>query len=263
MKIPVYQVDAFTDELFRGNPAAVCLPEEWPADELLLSVAAENNLSETAFCLGGGGEYELRWFSPTQEIDLCGHATLAASFVLCEVLGKEPGPLYFHTASGMLRAERAGTRYSLFFPPKEPAECRPPPELLEGLDPSPETVLRAGNDYLAVYREEAGIRSVQAGMEALAKLPGAVIVTAPAAAEGLDFVSRVFAPAEGIPEDPVTGSAHCVLVPYWSGRLGRDSFRAAQLSRRGGRLECRRAGDAIEISGQAVLYMEGTIRISL
>ena len=261
MQLPIYQVDAFTDTLFRGNPAAVCLPDARLSEATMLAVAAENNLSETAFCVGKGGEYTLRWFSPTMEIDLCGHATLATAFVLCEVLGRERHGPVFRTASGELRTERSGDTYSLFLPRREAEACGTPPELLEGLGATPREVRRAGNDYLAVYERQEQIASLRPGMNALASLPGAVIATAPAAQEDADFVSRVFAPAEGIPEDPVTGSAHCTLVPYWRERLGGDRFRALQISSRGGRLLCRDRGERIEISGKAVLYMRGTIEL--
>jgi predicted PhzF superfamily epimerase YddE/YHI9 len=257
----MYQVDAFTGTLFRGNPAAVCLLREWLPDDTLLSIAAENKLSETAFCLGGEGQYGLRWFTPTMEIDLCGHATLAAAFVLCAVTGRERGPLLFRTMSGDLKVTRENERYILSLPRREGAACEAPDELTAGLGRQPREVLRAGNDYLAVFDSEAEVRSLEPAMEPLAKLPGALIVTAPAAAEELDFVSRVFAPAEGIPEDPVTGSAHCSLVPYWAKRLGAERFRAEQVSRRGGTLFCRDRGAQIEVAGEAVLYLTGEISI--
>ncbi len=261
MQIPIYQVDAFTDTLFRGNPAAVCLPEASLSEETMLAIAAENKLSETAFCVRGSGGYTLRWFSPTMEIDLCGHATLATAFVLCEVLARERHGPTFHTASGELRTVRSGNTYSLYLPRREAETCEPPAALLEGLGTPPREVRRSGNDYLAVYERQEQVSSLSPVMSALAELPGAVIITAPAALRESDFVSRVFAPAEGIPEDPVTGSAHCTLVPYWRERLGGDYFRAHQISARGGRLFCWDRGERIEINGEAVLYMRGTIEL--
>jgi PhzF family phenazine biosynthesis protein len=259
MTLSIYQIDAFTAVPFGGNPAAVVPLQRWLPEELMGAIASENNLSETAFVLGGEGEYELRWFSPATEIDLCGHATLATAHLLSTVLGERRRQLRFHTRGGELEVIRRGASYSLYLPRQEAAPCDAPEELLRGLGSEPEEVLRAGSEYLAVFAERTQVERLSPRMEELAALPGGVIATAPGGREGFDFVSRVFAPAEGIPEDPVTGSAHAILLPYWGRRLGRDACTAAQLSRRGGVLQCRDRGGRIEIEGRAVLYMEGRI----
>lgn len=257
----LYQVDAFADEPLRGNPAAVVPLEAWLPDELMQAVAAENNLSETAFFVPTGpGRYELRWFTPAAEVDLCGHATLAAGFVLFERLGEEGETVTFESRSGPLgvRRHRDGGLV-LDFPARPGQPCVPPPDLVSALGARPLEALRASRDYMAVFASEREVRALRpdfARLETL-DLPG-VIVTAPG--EEVDFVSRFFCPALGIPEDPVTGSSHCTLVPYWSRRLGRPTLRARQVSRRGGELLCADRGERVEIAGHAALYLEGVIR---
>lgn len=260
MKLPLYQVDAFTDQLFQGNPAAVCPLETWLPDDTLQAIAAENNLAETAFLLPNSGEaYHLRWFTPTVEVDLCGHATLASAFVLWERLGFTGDRVAFDTMSGRLWVARKGDLIELDFPSRPPEPCQSPPELISALGSAPKEIL-AARDYLVVYNSEDEVRELKPDMRTLAQLDRfAVIATAPGA--GCDFVSRFFAPAQGIPEDPVTGSAHCTLTPYWSERLGKTNLQARQISPRGGELYCQDLGDRVAIAGRAVLYLEGTISL--
>jgi predicted PhzF superfamily epimerase YddE/YHI9 len=262
LKVPLFQVDAFTDRRFAGNPAAVCVLERWSEAAVLQAAAAENNVSETAFLVRrGDGEYDLRWFTPTTEVDLCGHATLASAFVLWDRLGEVREVLGFHTRVGRLSARRCEDGIALSLPSRPPAPCHPPSRLVEGLGRTPletwvaEEGPTSGN-YLAVYAAEEHVRDVRPDFAALGEVAGhGVIVTAPG--REVDFVSRYFAVPFGIPEDPVTGSAHCTLVPYWADRLGRTSLRARQLSSRGGDLVCERRPDGVEVAGRAVLYFEG------
>jgi len=259
MQIPLYQVDAFTSRVFRGNPAAVCPLEGWLPDAQLQSIAAENNLSETAFFVRNGNRYDLRWMTPTTEVDLCGHATLASAFVILTYLDPSKDAVTFDSQSGELIVRRKGEALSLDFPARPPQPCQPHPDLVPALGGAPAEIL-AARDYMAVYGTEAEVRALAPHMERLAALDRfAVIVTAPG--QHSDFVSRFFAPARGVPEDPVTGSAHCTLIPYWSARLGRKQLRAFQASRRGGELECEDCGERVTIAGRAVLYLQGRIHI--
>jgi PhzF family phenazine biosynthesis protein len=263
MRLPLYQVDAFTDRLFAGNPAAVCPLEAWLPDATMQAIAAENNLAETAFFLREGEDYALRWFTPAVEVDLCGHATLASAFVIMTRL--EPGRerVAFRTLrAGTLGVSREGEGYAMDFParPALPVAERDA-RLAAALGKPPVEALAAARDYLVVYAQAADVASLAPDLAALAALDRtAVIVTAPGQ-DGVDFVSRFFAPALGVPEDPVTGSAHCTLAPYWAERLGKERLEARQLSRRGGTLACTVAGDRVAISGRAVLYLEGTIHV--
>jgi len=263
MRLPLYQVDAFTDRVFAGNPAAVVPLESWLPDAQLQAIAAENNLAETAYVLRGEDAFELRWFTPAVEVDLCGHATLATAFVLSTLL--EPGRdrLDFVTRqAGTLTVTREGDLFTLDFPsrPAEPVAA-PDPRLVAALGgPAPSAIL-ASRDYLVVYGSEEQVRALSPDMAALATLDRyAVCATAPGR-DGVDFVSRFFAPAQGIPEDPVTGSAHCTLIPYWAERLGKTTLTARQVSARGGDLACALAGDRVRIGGKAVLYLEGSITV--
>jgi predicted PhzF superfamily epimerase YddE/YHI9 len=257
MKIRCFHVDAFAGETFRGNPAAVCLLDAWLADATLQNIAAENNLSETAFIVPHGGEFDLRWFTPTTEVDLCGHATLAAAAVLFTERNFAGDTIRFHSRSGLLLVSRAGEVFTLDFPARPPEACEPPEALLCGLGRRPAHVFKS-RDYLAVFATEAEVRALAPDFVALKTLDClGVIATAPGGDS--DFVSRFFAPAAGIDEDPVTGSAHCTLVPYWSQRLGKTTLFARQVSRRGGELFCRLAGDRVHIGGKAVLYLRGEI----
>lgn len=259
MRIPIYQIDAFADRLFVGNPAAVCPLEHWLDDALLQSIAAENNLSETAYFVRNGERYALRWFTPLAEVDLCGHATLAAAYVVFRFLQPDAEEVIFDTRSGELRVRRAGDWLHLDFPSWPPESCPAPEALLRGLGSAPDAVFRAPQYYLARYATEAAVRALTPDMEAFRELDlMAVIATAPGDGEA-DFVSRVFAPRVGVPEDPVTGSAHSVLTPYWSAELKKPRLLAHQRSRRGGVLMCAQHGERVEIAGQATLFLSGEI----
>lgn len=260
MRIPIFHLDAFADRLFAGNPAAVCSLPRWLPDETLQAIAAENALSETAFLVREGEEYAIRWMTPTVEVDLCGHATLASGHVVFEKLEPGRSRVTFRSAkSGELAVTKEGNHLSMVFPRQPPQRCPAPAGLLQGLKHSPREVLSAGK-LLAVFGTEAEVRALDPDMAAIARLPAdGVIVTAPG--RDVDFVSRYFAPHAGIPEDPVTGSAHCLLVPYWSERLKKKQLRARQVSRRGGELFCHDRGDAVVISGRAVIYLEGSIEV--
>jgi predicted PhzF superfamily epimerase YddE/YHI9 len=259
VEIPIFQVDAFTSRLFHGNPAAVCPLSEWPDDAQLLAIAAENNLSETGFVVGSEGRYQLRWFTPAIEVDLCGHATLAAAFVIFNFIDKPISMVEFTTKSGLLTVRREDTLLCMEFPARPASPCPTPDQLIEGLGVQPAEVYLS-RDYLAVYGGEEEVRSLRPKMEPLLSLDGLGVIVTSQGKES-DFVSRFFAPKAGIPEDPVTGSAHCTLVPYWAARLGKERLYALQLSRRGGELFCEKMGDRVRIAGKAVLYMEGVIRL--
>ena len=259
MKIKLYQVDAFAKRVFEGNPAAICPLEQWPEDRLLQSIAGENYLPETAFFIPTEAGYHIRWFTPKAEVDLCGHATLAAAFVLYEHLGYKGDTISFQSKSGDLSVSRKGRRLVMNFPAQPPLDCPAPDALVEGLGRRPLEVLRS-DDYLAVYEKEDDIRAISPDFEKLTEIDlRGVIVTA--RGRSVDFVSRFFAPKLGIKEDPVTGSAHCELTPYWSPRLGKKSLKARQLSERGGDLHCEMSGDRVLISGTAVSYMEAEITV--
>ena len=267
MKLPFYQIDAFTSSVFSGNPAGVCLLDAWLDDSTLQAIAAENNLSETAFLVRSQAGYKLRWFTPTIEVDLCGHATLASAFVVFAYLDTGDDAVRFETVSGVLTVRHEGDLLVMDFPSRRAVPCPVPDELIRGLGIEPREVLLA-RDLLAVYDSEAQIRSLQPDMLELSKLDClGIIVTAPGSE--CDFVSRFFAPREGIPEDPVTGSSHCTLIPYWAERTGKSKLHARQLSERGGELFCidlndrdlndRDRSDRVSIAGRAVTYLEGTI----
>jgi predicted PhzF superfamily epimerase YddE/YHI9 len=261
MRLPLYQVDAFTDRLFAGNPAAVCPLDAWLPDATMQAIAAENNLAETAFFVREGGDYALRWFTPTVEVDLCGHATLASGHVVMKFLEPQRQSVSFRTMkAGMLTVARRDDMLVMDFPARPATVTEPPPGLLAALGGKPREVLRA-RDHLVVYDSAAEIAELQPDLAALAKVDcWAAVVTAPGD-NGIDFVSRFFAPAQGVPEDPVTGSSHTTLTPYWAKRLGKTELEARQLSRRGGSLRCTLNGDRVDIGGRAVLYLEGHISV--
>jgi PhzF family phenazine biosynthesis protein len=260
MQLPIYQVDAFSSRLFAGNPAAVCPLEQWLPDEVMQSIAAENNLAETAFFAPDGNGYRLRWFTPAVEIDLCGHATLASAWVIMNCLNSGVDSVSFQTRSGELIVRRNSELYSMDFPSRPPQHCQVHPRLIEALGTVPLEVL-AARDYFVVYQSEEQVLTIQPNMELLSQMDrSSVIITAPGIG-GVDFVSRFFAPALGVPEDPVTGSAHCSLIPYWSRRFNKKSLKALQLSKRGGEVWCEDRGERVTIAGNAALYLEGTIRI--
>ena len=258
MELPIYQVDAFASKVFAGNPAAVCPLNEWLPNATLQAIALENNLSETAFFVRSAGRYHLRWFTPGCEVDLCGHATLASAYVLFNELGESRGTIPFDTHSGELVVTRSGDRLSLNFPARPPAPVSVHSVLKAALGgPEPLEILGA-RDYLVRYSTEEQVRSLSPNMDLLRTVDRfAIIVTAPGT--DCDFVSRFFAPAKGINEDPVTGSAHCTLIPYWADKLNKTTLYARQISPRGGELFCDLKNDRVEIAGRAVPFLKGTI----
>ncbi len=259
MKLRQFQVDAFASRRFEGNPAAVCPLKEWLSDDLMQSIAAENNLSETAFFVPAQSGFHLRWFTPLAEVDFCGHATLASGHVLFDALDYEKQSVVFETRSGEMTVERSGKLYVMNFPAQPPRPCSPPKTLIEALGAKPTEVL-AADDYLAVFESQAVVQSLAPDFARLGDLDlRGVIATAPG--DDHDFVSRFFGPKLGIDEDPVTGSAHCELTPYWSQRLSKKQLRARQISRRGGDVLCEIAGDRVRLKGSAVTFMVGEIEI--
>ena len=261
MKIPIYQVDAFTSHVFSGNPAAVCILDSWLDDNLLQSIAAENNLSETAFLVRNDDGFDLRWFTPRTEVALCGHATLASAFALFTCRDWQEEKIRFRTRkSGQLVVGRRNDLLEMDFPSRPAHSIAPPPGLKEALGVTPIAVLDSVEDLMFVLESEKAVRELHPDFPALERLEcRGIIVTSRGSRS--DFVSRFFAPAVGIPEDPVTGSAHCVLVPYWSSELNKKNLHAFQISKRGGELFCINAGDRVKISGKAVLYLEGVIDV--
>jgi PhzF family phenazine biosynthesis protein len=263
MQLPLYHVDAFTDQVFHGNPAAVCPLESWLPDELMQRIAMENSLAETAFFVPGGDGFEIRWFTPEIEMDLCGHATLASAHVIARHLRYPLSVIKFRSQSGLLAVRVEGDLLTLDFPSRKPQPSRLPQVILDAFPAVPLEALKA-RDYLLVYEDEEIIRRMQPRQDILSQIDlgtGGVIVTAPG--REVDFVSRFFSPGASIFEDPVTGSAHCTLIPYWSERLGKQTLHAWQLSARGGRLLCQDAGERVLIAGKAVTYLAGTITIQI
>lgn len=259
LQIPYYEVDAFTSRQFGGNAAGVCLLERWLPDPVLQKIAAENNLSETAFVVPDGPGFQLRWFTPRVEIDLAGHPTLACAFVLFSEKSVPGNRIRFHSPSGDLEVKRTDDLLTLDFPARVPQEVAAPQSLVRGLRHTPEAVLKS-RDYVAVFPTQNDVLELKPDFDALSELDAlGVIATAPG--EDCDFVSRFFAPAAGIPEDPVTGSAHCTLTPYWSERLKKPNLTARQVSRRGGELTCEQVGNRVLISGNAVIYLRGEIQL--
>ena len=257
MKLNVYQVDAFTTQIFAGNPAAVVPLNEWLPDDVMQDIARENNLSETAFFVPEGVGYRIRWFTPTVEVDLCGHATLASSHVLFTHLAFQGDMIYFSSRSGDLSVSREGDLYLLNFPADEPRPVEKDQLILNCFDREPAAVLKGKADYLVVFEDEQYVRDVIPALDFIETLDAeGVIITAPGSG-GTDFVSRFFAPQLGIPEDPVTGSAHTVLAPYWADRLGKEDLVARQVSQRGGDLQCRLNNNRVHIGGRAVTYLRG------
>lgn len=262
MKIAIYQVDAFTDQLFKGNPAAVCPLDAWLPDELMQNIAQENNLAETAFIVPAGNGYEIRWFTPTVEVDLCGHATLASAHVVFHELGFTGDEIRFISPrSGRLHVSRRGDEFVLDFPTDTLEAMVFDSSRFAGLSLPPRAVYKGKTDYLLVYDSEVEIQNLQPDFEALKVHPvRGIIVTAPG--QEVDFVSRFFGPACGVNEDPVTGSAHTTLTPYWASVLGKNSMTAMQLSQRTGKLTCSLNQHRVEIAGKSVLYLRGEIDLS-
>lgn len=259
MEIPIYQIDAFSNRVFAGNPAAVCPLEDWLEDSILQAIAQENNLSETAFFVPDEKGYHIRWFTPVAEVDLCGHATLATGFVIFNYLDTSTSQITFRSRSGKLTVVQEKELISMDFPAQPPVPCETPKELLEGLKKDPSEIL-CSEDYFVVFSSEKDIIGLEPDMGMLKKLDlRGVIVTA--RGDEVDFVSRFFAPKFGIDEDPVTGSAHCALTPYWAEKLNKKEVHAHQVSQRGGELFCKDYGDRVAIAGRAVKFMEGSIAI--
>lgn len=248
-----YVVDAFTDRLFAGNPAAVCVVEEWPTDELMMNIAVENNLSETAFVARKGEGWHLRWFTPGGEIDLCGHATLATAFVIMTQVDPEADRVNFDTMSGRLTVRRNEGRYEMDFPAYKLGEVDVTDAMEQALGARPSAAL-LGRDLLCVFDEPGTVAAMEPDMNAIADLDGLLCHVTEPGTNGFDCVSRSFAPKLSIPEDPVCGSGHCHIAPYWADRLGRPDIRAYQASKRGGELFCTVAGDRVTLGGNAVLF---------
>jgi PhzF family phenazine biosynthesis protein len=261
MRTPLFQLDAFTNRRFAGNPAAVMPMACFPDDAVMQSIAAENNLSETAFLVREGGDYRLRWFTPLTEVPLCGHATLASAAVVMERLEPARASVVFHSKSGPLTVTRTSAGYVLDFPARPSQKTQAPAGLAQALGAEPVELFVNAFNYMAVFESASTVRALAPDMAMIARLdrPG-LIVTAAGDGE-YDCVSRYFAPAKGIPEDPVTGAAHCMLVPYWASRLGKTELRAYQASKRGGELACRVVGERVELEGQCVFYLEGEAEI--
>lgn len=257
MRLQLFQVDAFSSKIFSGNPAAICPLESWLDDSSLQSIAEENNLSETAFFIPKAAGYHLRWFTPASEVDLCGHATLATAHILFTKLGHSAGEILFYTRSGELKVKQTNTILTMDFPALQCEPCDPPEALIEGLGKVPREVFR-GEDYLVVYDNEQEIKNIEPNHIFLNQLDArGVGVTAKGS--DVDFVSRFFAPKHGIDEDPVTGSFHCLLTPFWAQRLQKSRLKARQVSRRGGELICELLKNRVLLSGQCATYMEAQI----
>lgn len=259
MKLPIFQVDAFAEHIFSGNPAAVVIMPDWLPDVTLQAIAQENNCSETAFVVPRGEVFDLRWFTPAVEMDLCGHATLASAYVVLQYGYTSSGRIIFHSKAGELPVKREGDLLAMDFPARPPQPRAADLALNDALGAPPDE-LHESRDLLAVFRSQAEVEALRPNFSAIAKLDTfAVIVTGPG--DSCDFVSRFFAPGAGVPEDPVTGSAHCTLVPYWSKRLGKRKLYARQVSKRGGQLWCEHLGERIVLAGRVVEYLRGEINI--
>jgi len=261
MQVQIFQVDAFTTRRFAGNPAAVMPMPAFPDDVVMQAIAAENNLAETAFLVRDGSDYRLRWFTPATEVPLCGHATLASAAVVMERLEPTRKTVIFHSKSGPLTVTRTEAGYVMDFPSRPSIQTLAPAGLAAALGAEPSEVFVNAFNYMAVFDRPDTVRALQPDMAAVARIDrSGVIVTAPGDS-GYDFISRYFAPAKGIPEDPVTGAAHCMLMPYWASRLGRTGLRAHQASKRGGDLTCRLSGDRVMLEGSCVFYLQGEAEI--
>jgi PhzF family phenazine biosynthesis protein len=261
VRLQIFQIDAFTTRRFSGNPAAVIPMAAFLDDAVLQAIAAENNLAETAFLVPDGDDYRLRWFTPVTEVPLCGHATLASAAVVMERLQRGRNSVVFHSASGPLTVKRAEGGYVMDFPARSSEPVVAPPGLAEALGVVPVEVCTSGSNYMALLESARVVRELAPNIAALAQLDrGGVVVTAIGDGD-YDFVSRYFAPAKGIPEDPVTGGAHCGLAPYWAKRLGKTEFRAFQASPRGGEIICRLVGERVELEGSCVFYLEGEVEV--
>ena len=259
MKLPIYQIDAFAEQAFEGNPAAVIPLDEWLSDKVMQALAEENNLAETAFFVPSNSGFDIRWFTPNKEVKLCGHATLASAFVLFNILGYRADKIEFNSLSGPLSVSKNNELLTLNFPSQIPEECEIPENIVKGLGRRPAECLR-NEDFVVVFENEEEVASIVPDHNYLKQVElRGVIVTAPS--QEYDFIARFFAPKYGVPEDPVTGSAYTQLVPYWSNKLGKYKLNAKQISSRGGKLFCELDGDRVLISGKAIKYLEGEIEI--
>ena len=260
MELTIYQIDAFTAQLFGGNPAAVCPLTEWLPTDIMQKIALENNLSETAFIIPEGDRYHIRWFTPAIEVDLCGHATLATAHALYAEMGYAKDAVVFNSKSGLLTVSKKGDLYTMNFPTDELGTVAIPQEITDGLGVMPKEVFRGKDDYLAIFDSQTTIENFSPDFNKLGQLKARGIITT-AKGDTVDFISRCFFPAAGIDEDPVTGSAHTTMTPYWTKKLGKTQMDARQLSARGGLLHCEYLGDRVNISGKAVTYLRGVITI--
>jgi len=259
MKLPIYHIDAFTSELYEGNSAIVCPLDKWLSDDIMQKIAFENNLSETAFFVPKNNGFHIRWFSPTNEVDLCGHATLASSFVIFNILNYDNNIIEFDSKSGLLKVIKDDDNLILNFPAQPPTPCDTPQEIINALNITPIECLKS-EDFIAVLNDESDVQTIEPDFEELKKLGlRGVIITAQS--KKYDFVARCFFPGIGIQEDPVTGSAYTQLAPYWANKLGKDIFNAKQLSARSGKLTCELYKDRVLIAGKAVKYLEGKINV--
>lgn len=259
MKLPIYQVDAFASKAFEGNPAAVCPLKEWLDDDVLLSIAEENNLSETAFYVMTSKGFHIRWFTPTTEVDLCGHATLATAYIIFTEFDYPGDSIVFESRSGMLTVKKSGALFDMDFPSQPATKCDLPNVVEQAFEAQAIECLQS-QDYIILFESEDDVINAQPKLELLKDIDlRAVIITAPS--QRFDFVSRVFAPKYGIDEDPVTGSAYTQLAPYWKNKLGKNQLHAKQVSIRGGEVFCEALGDRVRISGSAVKYLQGEITI--
>jgi PhzF family phenazine biosynthesis protein len=261
MGTAIFQLDAFTSRRFAGNPAAVMPMDSFPSDAVLQAIAGENNLAETAFLIRQGEDYRLRWFTPTTEVPLCGHATLASAAVVMERL--EPGRrrVVFHSASGPLTVSRSSGGYVMDFPARLSKPVPTPPGLSAALGVVPVEVVADTFNYLVLLESAQVVRRLAPDIAAIARMDRSGVIVTASGDSNYDFISRYFAPAKGIPEDPVTGGAHCALAPYWANRLNKADFRAYQASRRGGEIICRVRSDRVELEGTVVFYLQGEVEI--
>lgn len=259
--IKIYQIDAFSNKLFSGNPAAVCVLDKWLDDQTMQNIAAENNLAETSFAVRQKGGYAIRWFTPTVEVDLCGHATLATAFVLFNIMGHPQEEISFYSLnSGELKVFQEGSILFLDFPSDQLERVDPPLNIQQCINVAPKEAYKGKSDYLVLLKDEEEVLGIKPNFREIAKIPArGLIVTS--RGKSCDFVSRFFGPQSGIDEDPVTGSAHTSLTPFWANKLDRPNMTAKQLSSRGGNLTCRYLGDRCHIGGSAVLYLTGEINI--
>jgi PhzF family phenazine biosynthesis protein len=261
--VPVFHIDAFTGGQFAGNPAALLLLERYPLDSILQAIAEEHNLSETAFLIPDKGDYHIRWFTPTTEVPLCGHATLASAAAVLENIQPGRRAVVFQSASGPLSVGRSRHGYVMDFPARVSTTVAVPDGLAEALGVAPVEVLADRFNYLVLLQDARSVRSLAPDIAGILRLDRSGVIVTAAGDQNFDIVSRYFAPAKGIPEDPVTGGAHCALTPYWAGRLGKSELRAFQASRRGGELHCRLNGDRVELEGQCAIYLVGRAKIDM